>query len=204
MPSAERAARDLAADPAETEHAERLAGELDSREPPALPRAGGQRRVRLGDVAREREQQRDRVLRRGIDGRLGRVRDDDATARRCVDVDVVDADPCAADDLQPRRALDERRVERRRRADDDRVEVADDLREVGVAVLDDVEAAPEELEARLGDRLADEDARRSETRAASWYASSARSVATPGSIAAPRSTSSVSTAVSAVVMSSTS
>ena len=43
-----------------------------------------------------------------------------------------------------------------------------------------------------------------QTRAASWYASSARAVATPGSIAAPRSTRSASTAVSAVVMSSTS
>jgi D-3-phosphoglycerate dehydrogenase len=43
-----------------------------------------------------------------------------------------------------------------------------------------------------------------QTRAASWYASSARAVATPGSINAPRSTRSASTAVSAVVMSSTS
>ena len=93
---------------------------------------------------------------------------------------------------------------RRGRADDDRVEVADDLRELGVAVLDDVEAAAEELEAGLRDLFADEDARVSQTRAASWYASSARSIATPGSIAAPRSTSSVSTAVSAVVMSRTS
>ena len=140
----------------------------------------------------------------GVDGRLGGVRDDDPAARRGVDVDVVDPHSGAPDDLEPARALDERRVERRRRADDDRVEVADDLREVGLAVLDDVEAAPQELETRVGDRLADEDARVAQTRAASWYASSARAVATPGSIAAPRSTSSVSTAVSAVVMSSTS
>ena len=139
-----------------------------------------------------------------VDGRLGCVRDDDPAARRRVDVDVVDPHSGSPDDLQARRALDQRGVERRRRADDDRVEVADDLREVGLAVLDDVEAAPQELEARVGDRLADEDARVAQTRAASWYASSARCVATPGSIGAPRSTSSVSTAVSAVVMSSTS
>ena len=62
----------------------------------------------------------------------------------------------------------------------------------------------QKLEAGVGDRLANEDAGLAQTRAASWYASSARAAATPGSIAAPRSTRSVSTAVSAVVMSSTS
>ena len=160
--------------------------------------------MRLRHVPREREQQRDRMLGRGVDGRLRGVRDDDPAPRRGVDVDVVDADSRAPDDLEPARALDERRVERRRRAHDDRVEVADDLREVRVGVLDDVEAPFQELEARGCDRLADEDAQVGQTRAASWYASSARATATPGSIDAPRSTRSVSTAVSAVVMSRTS
>ena len=160
--------------------------------------------MRLRDVAGEREQERDRVLRGGVHRRLGCVRDDDPAARRGVDVDVVDPHSGTSDDLEPVGTLDERGVERRRRAHDDRVEPADDLREVGLAVLDDVEAAPQELETRVCDRLTDEDPRAAQTRAASWYASSARAVATPGSIAAPRSTSSVSTAVSAVVMSSTS
>ena len=52
---AERAARDLAADPAEAEHAEHLVGELDPAPLRALPAAVDERRVRLRDVARERE-----------------------------------------------------------------------------------------------------------------------------------------------------
>ena len=167
-------------------------------------RPGLERRVRLRDVPREREEEGDRVLGGGDDGRLGGVRDDDPAARRRLDVDVVDADSGAADHLQPLGALDQRRVELRRRADDDRVVVADDRGEVRLAVLVDVEALAQELEARFGDRLADEDARVAQTRAASRYASSARAAATPRSIAAPRSTRSVSTAASAVVMSNTS
>ena len=97
-------ARDLLADPAEAEHAERLAGELDAAPARALPAALLERGVRLRDVARERDEQPDRVLGGGDDGRLGRVRDDDPAARRGVDVDVVDADAGAADHLQARRA----------------------------------------------------------------------------------------------------
>ncbi len=84
-------------------------------------------------------------------------------------------------------------VERRRRADDDRVEATDDRGEIGLGVLDDVESPPQQLETGARDRLADEDALApapQPTRAASWYASSARATATPCSIGAPRSTSS--------------
>ena len=56
--------------------------------------------MRLRDVARERDEQADRVLGGGDDGRLGRVRDDDAAARGGLDVDVVDTDAGAADHLQ--------------------------------------------------------------------------------------------------------
>jgi hypothetical protein len=73
----ERAARDLLADAAEAEHAERLVRELEPAAARALPAALLQRRVRLRDVAREREQQADRVLGGRDDRRLGRVRDDD-------------------------------------------------------------------------------------------------------------------------------
>ena len=96
----ERAARDLLADAPEAEHAERLAGELDAAVLLALPAALLQRGVRLRDVARERDEQPDRVLGRRDDGRLGRVRDDDAAPRRRLDVDVVDSDARAADHLQ--------------------------------------------------------------------------------------------------------
>ena len=102
-PEPERAARDLLADPAEAEHAERLAGELDAAVRAALPAALLERGVRLRDVARERDEEADRVLGGGDDRRLRRVRDDDPAPRRRVDVDVVDADARAADHLQARR-----------------------------------------------------------------------------------------------------
>ena len=97
---ADRAARDLLADAAEAEHAERLAVELDAAPGLALPAALLQRGVRLRDVARERDQQADRVLGGRDDRRLGRVRDDDPAPRRRLDVDVVDTHAGAADHLQ--------------------------------------------------------------------------------------------------------
>ena len=116
-PETAGAARDLLPDAAEAEHAERLAGQLDAAVCLALPAALLQRGVRLRDVACERDEQPDRVLCRGDDGRLGRVRDDDAAPRRRLDVDVVDTDARAADHLQMRRAADQIRSELRRRAD---------------------------------------------------------------------------------------
>ena len=96
----ERPPGDLAADPAEAEHPERLVGELDATPARALPAALLQRRVRLRDVAGERDQQPDRVLGRRDDGRVGRVGDDDSAPRGRVQVDVVDPDPGPADHLQ--------------------------------------------------------------------------------------------------------
>ena len=89
----ERAAGDLLPDPAEAEDAESLAGELDAAVRVALPAALLERGVRLRDVARERDEQADRVLGGGDDRRLGRVRDDDAAPGRRLDVDVVDPTP---------------------------------------------------------------------------------------------------------------
>ena len=98
---AERTACDLLPDAPEPDHAEGLARELDAAPARALPAALLERRVRLRDVARERDDQADRLLRRRDDRRLGRVRDDDPPAGRRVDVDVVDPDPRPADHLQP-------------------------------------------------------------------------------------------------------
>ena len=175
----ERATCDLAADPPEPEHAECLPGELDSREARPIPATRRQRGVCLRHVASEREEERDRMLGGRVDGRLGCVRDDDAAAGRGLDVDVVDPDACPPDHLEARGSVDERRVELRRRADHDRVEVADDRREIGLGVLDDVETPSKKLEAGVGDRLANENASLGQTRAASRYASSARAAATP-------------------------
>ena len=109
--------------------------------------------------------------------------------------------PGAADHLQAVGALDQLGGQLRRRADHDRVVVADLLGEVAVAVDVDVEALAQELDARLGDRLADEDPRHT---GVCSKASSARVTATPRSISAPSSASPSSTAARAVVMSKTS
>src|SRR5207253_1463807 len=112
------------------------------------------------------------------------------------------ADPRAADHLEPCSALDQLPVELGRRADHDRVVLADPLREVVLAADVDLEPLAEEVDPRLRDRLPDEDFH---TRAAgSAYASSARVTATPRSMSAPASASASSTAASAVVISKTS
>ena len=79
------------------------------RELRALPRPRDERRVRLRDVAGQREQQRERVLGGGDDVGLRRVGDDDAALGGGGDVDVVDADAGAADRLQARRRARARR-----------------------------------------------------------------------------------------------
>jgi hypothetical protein len=89
--------RDELADAPEPEDPQRLAAQLGAAEVLALPAPGGQRAVRLRDVARQRQQQRERVLGRRDDVRARRVDDDDAALGRRGDVDVVDADAGAAD-----------------------------------------------------------------------------------------------------------
>ena len=90
-------AGDLAADAAQADDAERLAGDLRADELVAVPLAGLHRRVGGRDVAGEGEQQGDGVL-GGRDGVAARgVHDDDALARGGGDVDVVDADAGADD-----------------------------------------------------------------------------------------------------------
>ncbi len=149
-------AGDLPADAAEAQHAEGLAGELDPGEPLPLPAPRSERSMRLGNVARDRQEERDRVLRGRDDGRLGRVRDDDAPPRGGVDVDVVEPHARAPDHFESPRLRDHVRVESRPRADDDGVELSDDRAELALRVLDDVEPLAEEGEPGLGDRLADE------------------------------------------------
>ena len=94
---ADGAAGDLAADAAEADDAERLAGDLGAEELVAVPLAGLHGGVGGGDVAGQGEQQGDGVL-GGRDGVAARgVHDDDAPARGGGDVDVVDADAGADD-----------------------------------------------------------------------------------------------------------
>ncbi len=95
-----RALGDELADPAEADHAERLAVELGALELRPLPLAGGQRGVRLRHIAAERQHQRQGVLGGGDGVRFGRVGDDHAALGRGRDVYVVDPGAGAADHLQ--------------------------------------------------------------------------------------------------------
>ena len=155
-----RAARDQLADPAEADHAERLAVELVAAVARARPLAGDQGAVRLRDVAGQRERQRQRVLGRGDGVRLRSVHDEDAALGRRDQVDVVHASAGAADDLQVGSLGDEVGRDLGRRADDQRVELADPLLErllVPVEAQLDVEVLAEQVHPALGDLLLDQD-----------------------------------------------
>ena len=153
----DRSARHLLADPAETEHAQRFVCELEPAVGRAIPAPLLERGMCLRDVAREGEQQPDRVLGRGDDRRLGCVRHDDPAPSGRVDVDVVHPHPGPADHAQPLGALDQVGCELRLGADDDALVVADPLGEVAVVVDVDVDALLQERHAGLGDRLPNED-----------------------------------------------
>ena len=102
----ERPVGDDRADIAAADDAERLVEELDAHEAVLLPLAGMGRGVGFGDLAGERHHQRDRMLGGGDGIAEGRVHDDDAARGGGRDVDIVDADAGAADDLElapPRR-----------------------------------------------------------------------------------------------------
>ena len=153
------AVRHELADAAEAEDPERLLVQLDAGELRALPLARGERHVRLRHVAREREQQRHRVLGGGHDVGLRGVGDDDPALGRRRHVDVVDADPGAPDRTEVRPPVDEVLGELRRRADEDAVVLADALGELLVAPVDaevDVEVLAQERDAGVADLLLDE------------------------------------------------
>ena len=88
QPTVASPARDLRANLAQSDDAERLAAHLRADELRALPASGAQRGVGRSDVPRQREQQCDGMLGGGVDVAQRRVDDDDATAaspppRRC-------------------------------------------------------------------------------------------------------------------------
>ena len=120
-------------------------------------------RVRLRDVAREREQHPHRVLGGGDHVRLRSVRDDDAALGGGVHVDVVHPDAGAADRPQAVGLGDQVGVELRGRADQHAVELADPALELAVLPVDpelDLEAGvAQQLDAAVADLLLDEDAR---------------------------------------------
>ena len=154
-----RAVRDQLADATEAEDAERLLVQLHAGELGPLPLAAGERHVRLRDVAREREQERHRVLGRGHHVGLGRVGNHDAAPGGRLHVHVVDAHAGAADHAQLARALDQLRVHVRGRADEDAVVLADALGELLLAPAGselDVEVLAQQRHARVADLLGDQ------------------------------------------------
>ena len=134
-----RALRHARADAAHADDTECLAAQLDADVLLAVPLALMHRLIGDRDIAGHREHHGHRVLRcrnrvaaRGVD-------DDDALGRRGRDVDVVDADAGAADDLELLGTRDDFRRDLRGRAHDQCVEVRDDLEELlsRELVLDD-------------------------------------------------------------------
>ena len=143
---AQRAVGDDRADIAGADDAERLAGDLDAHEAVLLPLAGLGRSVGLRDLPRQRQHQRDRVLGGGDRIAERRVHHDDALGRRRRDIDIVDADAGAADDLQVLGLLQNFRRHLGGGADREAVIVADDggelvlvLAEIGLEI--DLDAA---------------------------------------------------------------
>ncbi len=119
-------------DLAEADEADRLALQLGPDELRALPFPGFQRSLCLGDPAQEREEEGDRVLRRGDDVPRRSVDDEDAALRGGLHVDVVEPDARPADDAKLLSGGQELAVHLRGRAHDEGVVVAD-RREKGLA-----------------------------------------------------------------------
>ena len=94
--------RDGLADLAETDDAERPPAQLQAGELGTLPLAAAERGIGRRDLAGDAVEQGQGVLggRDRVPGR--RVDDDDAGARRGLEIDVVDADAGPSDDRQPR------------------------------------------------------------------------------------------------------
>ena len=80
--------------------AERLAEDLHAHELVLFPLAGAGGSIGFRDLSRQRQHQRNRVLRGGDRIAERRVHHDDAARSRGRNVDIVDADAGAADHLQ--------------------------------------------------------------------------------------------------------
>ena len=194
----ERSPHDLSADPAEAQDAQGLVGQLDSAPLRPLPPPRLQRRMRLRDVARQRDEQTDRVLHSRDYGRVGSVRDHGHRVAAFTSTLSIPTGP--ADHLRTLGFLDQLRGQLRRRADHDRVVAADDLLEQGVTVDIDVEARAQEIDpaGAISSRT------RTLRLGLPVRKPRARDEATPRSIGAPSSPSTTSTAARAVAMSNSS
>src|SRR2546422_3197113 len=138
-PEGLRPPRDLRADPTGAEEPEDLPVELPSLETLLLPLPRLHRAIRLRDLAGEGEHVAERELCDGDRAPGGRVHHGDPFRGRGLDVDVIDADARATDDLEFRRFREDLRSDLRPAADDERIVVRDDLDELLRVRLDDVD-----------------------------------------------------------------
>ena len=109
--------RDQLPDAAQPDHSDGLAEDLGAGERRALPGVLAQRGIGCGDLAGGRQQQRQRVLGSTVDVRRRRVDHQHTAFGGGFDVDVVQADAGAGDDLQFRRGVEHLGVDGGRRAD---------------------------------------------------------------------------------------
>ena len=138
----------------------RLLVELDAGVLAALPLTPAQGCVRGGDVSRSGEQQADREL-GGADDVGGRCVDDhDTRLGGLPDVDVVETDAGAGDDLEPLGGSQGLGVDLRGAAHEDRVDVGDGLEQlggVGAVAVADLEVRTERLDGGRGQLFGDQD-----------------------------------------------
>ena len=151
-----RPARDLRANTTDADEAQRLAAQLAADELRARPLAGADAAVRVGDAPQQRQCERDRVFGRGHDVAERCVHDVHAVGGRRGDVDVVHANAGAADHRETRSGIEDLRRHFRLAAHDERVDIREARREIGLVQAGrdaNVTALAEQDEAVLRERV---------------------------------------------------
>jgi len=129
-------------DVARADQAQSLGGEFDAHEAVLLPLARLGRGIGLRQLAGEREHQRDGVLGGGDRVAERGVHDDDTLGRSSRNIDIVDADPGTADDLEVGRRVEDRLGHLGRGTDGKAIILADDPGELfGRLAGDDIDFA---------------------------------------------------------------
>ena len=126
-----RAAGDLGSDAAQAADAQGLLADFNAHERAAAPLAGFQRCVRPGNVPGHGQHQRQRVLGGGHGVACGCVHHGDAGAGGRVQVDVVNTDASAGDDLQVSSCLNYLAVDLGFAADHQGLIASDGLKQFG-------------------------------------------------------------------------
>ncbi len=124
-PQAQRAAGDDAADIARADQAQRFAGHFDAHEVVLGPFARLRADIGGGDLPRQREHHRDGVFGRGDRIAERRVHHHHALAAGVGDIDIVDADTGAANDLEIGRRIEDFGRDLGRAADGEAIVLAD-------------------------------------------------------------------------------